>query len=183
MRRCCALLLWMPLIATGCGQEVRYPERPAPKATEVDPNDPIVNGKPMSAWMKDFASSDAETRRLACGFIASPGEKQAVILLLGALKDNSPGVRAAAARGLRKVGKDSTREALPAMVAALRDPDDKVKEYAADAVTDFRFEATAAVPALKEMYRSTNNDVKAAAGRALNHIDVDAAREVGVPAP
>jgi hypothetical protein len=133
--------------------------------------------------MKDLASSDVETRRSACRFIANPGEQKAVILLLGALKDNSPVVRAEAARGLRTVGKESTREALPALIAALRDPDDKVKVAAAQAVTEFRFDAIAAVPALEEMYRSQNNDVRAAAGTALNHIDVEAARKAGVPAP
>ncbi len=182
MRRL-ALLSLVPLLAVGCGQDVRYPDRPAVKATEVDPNDPMLAGKPISSWMKDLASSEVETRRSACVFIANPGEKQAVILLLGALKDNSPIVRVAAARGLKTVGKDSTREALPALIAALRDPDDKVKVAAAEAVTEFRFDATAAVPALEELYRSPNNDVKAAAARALNHIDVEAARKVGVPAP
>ncbi len=183
MRRCCAFLWLVSLIATGCGEKVRYPERPAVKATEVDPNDPIVAGRPLSSWTKDFASSDVETRRSACSFIANKGEKQAVILLLHALKDSSPAVRAEAAIGLRTVGKETTREALPALIAALRDPDDKVKEKAAEAVTEFRYDAITAVPALEEMYRSPNNNVKVAAARALNHIDVEAARKAGVPEP
>jgi len=39
------------------------------------------------------------------------------------------------------------------------------------------------VPALVEMYKSPNGDVKVSAGRALNHIDVEAARKAGVPEP
>jgi HEAT repeat protein len=183
MRRCFALLLSIPL-AAGCGQKVNYPERPSVRAGETSPDGPLIGGKPISVWMKDLASPDEETRRSACKFMASPGEKQAVILLLGALKDDkSPIVRAQAAEGLRLVGKEHTREALPALIAALRDPDDRVKTKAAEAVTEFRYDARLAVPALEELWRSPNNDVKAAAGRALRHIDIDAATNFGVPAP
>jgi HEAT repeat protein len=170
------------LFTTGCGDQTRYPDRPVTQATQPDPNDPIVAGKPLSSWLKDLKSSDAETRRSAAAFIANPGATYAVKPLIGALKDSDPEVRAQAARSLRTVGKD--KEALPALIAVLLDPDDKVKIAAADAVMDYRYDATAAVPALVQLWGvSQNSNVKAAAGRALNHIDVDAARKAGVPAP
>lgn len=182
MRRAFAVLYFLPCLLAGCGDQTRYPERPATKATQPDPNDPLVSGRPVSSWVKDLANPDAETRRSAAAFLANAGPTYAVKPLIGALKDTDAGVRTEAARSLRKVGKD--KEALPALIAVLLDPDDKVKEAAADAVTEYRFEATAAVPALVQLWGvSQNNAVKAAAGRALNHIDVEAACKAGVPAP
>jgi HEAT repeat protein len=182
MRRFIAIVLLVPVLA-GCGREDRYPERPPTKATQPDPNDPLIGGRPLSWWVKELKSPDAETRRSAAAFIASPGEKHAVQPLIGALKDTDAPVRVAAARSLRILGKETARDALPALIAALRDPDDKVKIAAAEAVTDFRFDARAAVPALEEMYKSPSSEVRVSAGRALNHIDVEAARKAGVPPP
>lgn len=181
MRPIIAILFIAPWLLTGCGQQTRYPERPATQATQADPNDPIVSGKPLSSWLKDFKSPDAETRRSACVYIANKGATYAIKPLIGALKDSDPAVRYQAARSLGTVGKD--KEALPALIAALRDPDDKVKVAAGEAVAEYKFDATAAVPALVEMWGSKNGDVKVTAGRALNAIDVDAARKAGVPAP
>jgi HEAT repeat protein len=182
MSRAIAVLSVIPCLLAGCGDQTRYPERPVTKATQPDPNDPMVAGRPLSSWVKDLGSSDADTRRSAAAFLGNPGATYAIKPLIGALKDSDAEVRANAATSLRKIGKD--KEALVALIAVLHDPDDKVKLAAAGAVMEYRYDATAAVPKLVELWGvSQNNAVKAAAGAALNHIDVEAARKAGVPAP
>jgi hypothetical protein len=67
------------------------------------------------------------------------------------------------------------------LIGLLNDPDDQVKLAAGEAVSDYRYDAHAAVPALIQMWQSSNRDLKTVAGRALNRIDPDAARQAGVP--
>ena len=66
MRRCSAVLLLVPLIATGCGQEVRYPARPSVKATEIDPNDPLIAGKQQRGRQNVKRFRPRLLRRLDC---------------------------------------------------------------------------------------------------------------------
>ncbi|MBL8796850.1 MAG: HEAT repeat domain-containing protein, partial [Planctomycetia bacterium] len=90
-------------------------------------------------------------------------------------------VRATAARSLGIVGVD--KESITALTAALRDQDPLVVVASADALQRFKSEAKAAVPTLVELWKGKNNDIRGAAGAALNHIDREAAREAGVPQP
>jgi len=174
------LLVFLP----GCGPA--EPVRPTRDANPPPPtvsNEPMVGGRPLSAWVKELNSNDPNERRSAALFLGNKGALYAVPHLVKASKDPDATVRAAAVRALRTVGTEG-KATLGPLVDALKDEDDEVKGHAADALGDYRFEAKTAVPQLLEIIKITvNNKLRAQAGRALIHIDSDAAQKAGVELP
>ena len=180
----CRSALLVVVVLAGCGPaEVIRPTRDANPPPPTVSNEQMVAGRPLSAWVKELQSKDANERRYAVLTLGNKGATYATPHLLTALKDPDPGVRAAAVRALRTVGKDA-KTTLPALIVALKDEDDEVKGHATDALSDYRSEAKAAVPQLVEIVKITvNNKLRAQAGRALIHIDSDAAQKAGVELP
>jgi HEAT repeat protein len=179
------LLLLLSLVAAGCAEEPARPPRdtspPAPK-TVADPNEPIVAGRPLSAWVKELKGKDPGERRSAALFLGSKGNTFAVPHLIPLLKDSDIEVRDAAARALGRIGPEG-KAAIGPLIEALKDSDDEVKAAAAEALEQYRYAARAAVPALTELVKSKNNKLRAYAGRALIHIDSEAAQKAGVELP
>ena len=81
---------------------------------------------PALGQAKALEDPDPEARRLVIEALAGMGP-EAVNPLIAALKDKSPAVRRATARALGNVGEDA-RAALPALEAAVSDPDESVRD-------------------------------------------------------
>lgn len=81
---------------------------------------------PALGQAKALEDFDPEARRLVIEAVGGMGP-DAVNPLIAALKDKSPAVRRAAARALGNLGADA-RSALPALEAAVSDPDEAVRD-------------------------------------------------------
>lgn len=174
-------VLLLALLPVGCGPTlITAPDVIRPE-TSPDPNDPLLAGKPLSFWKADLKKPSAAARRSAAAALGEPKAKFAAPPLIEALKDQEADVRATAARSLGIIGPD--KDSIAALTTALRDPNPTVVVAAADALMRFKTEAKSAVPTLVELWKGKNNDIRGAAGAALNHIDREAAREAGVPQP
>lgn len=88
-------------------------------------------------------------------------EKTLFPALIKALSDETPGVRQGACKALVRFKSD----AVPYLVAALKDPDVFVKNMAADSLDDIGLPARKAIPALVELATTTDNEKLR--GRAL----------------
>jgi HEAT repeat protein len=87
------------------------------------------------------------------------------------LKGASPAVRNGAAYGIASMG-PAAAAAVPALIEALDDPMPAVRFPVTVALSEIGPAAAAAVPRLKEMMEEDLNDeVAAAAKRAIRHID------------
>jgi HEAT repeat protein len=87
--------------------------------------------------------------------------------------------RCSAARALAAMG-PKAKEAVPALVQALSDPEPLVRDAAAAALGSIGAAATEAVPALIEALEDWNGFVRQAAAKALKMIDPDAAAKKGI---
>jgi HEAT repeat protein len=85
---------------------------------------------PALGQAKALEDADPEARRLVIEAVAGMGAV-AVNPLIAALKDKSPAVRRAAARALGNLGGDA-RSALPALEAAVSDPDETLGKASLD---------------------------------------------------
>lgn len=121
-----------------------------------------------------FKDKDEEKRLYAvkaCGFLG-PLAKPVLAELSQALRtDKSKEVRREAAKSLAKLGRDA-RDAVPALTAALNDPDDTVKIHSLNALAEIGPEARSALPVIdrvgKAAQRSRNEELYEAAMRAWN---------------
>ncbi len=84
-----------------------------------------------------------------------------------ALRNPSPRLRALAARAL---GETRDAAAVPALLEALRDPDDEVRLGAVQALGRIGRTAAPAVPVLREALRDPRPEIRAAAARSLDAI-------------
>jgi HEAT repeat protein len=116
MRR---LLLLAALIVAGCG-----PSGP-----------PLVHGKPVAHWLEVLKRPNALERRKAVQVLGNVGGADPAVLpaLTGAVGDRDAGVRGEAVLALLKMGPPA-REAAPALRAAEKDPDPRVRQYASRAL-------------------------------------------------
>jgi HEAT repeat protein len=90
------------------------------------------------------------------------------------LKADAPSVRNAAAYEIASLG-PSAKAAVPALIAALDDPDPAVRFPVTVALGEIGPEATAAVPRLKQMmFEEINDEIAAGAKRAIRHIQPSA---------
>jgi HEAT repeat protein len=81
---------------------------------------------PALAQAKALQDPDPEARRLVIESLGGMGA-DAVSPLIASLKDKEPSIRRAAARALGNLGSDA-RSALPALEAAVSDPDETVRD-------------------------------------------------------
>jgi HEAT repeat protein len=124
-RRCLSVLLAF-LVAALC----------PPSAGARDDTDPISQGQPLSAWVKDLKSKDPATCRVALRAIGAlgPKAKSAVGPVTKLLADGHPLVIERAAQTLGQIGPEA-KEATGALVKLLRYPDSGVRKAAVEAVT------------------------------------------------
>lgn len=97
----------------------------------ADQDEPRIQGKPLSEWVKGLKSADAQVRLATVQKLAGLGlqAQPAVPALVQVLKDRSPAVRQAAAQAFRGLGPG----AVPALVEALKGKDSELRRGAADA--------------------------------------------------
>jgi hypothetical protein len=90
------------------------------------------------------------------------------------LKAEAPSVRNAAAYEIASLG-PSAKAAVPALIEALDDPDAAVRFPVTVALGEIGPDAAAAVPKLKQMmFEEINDEIAAAAKRAIRHIQPSA---------
>jgi len=131
--------------------------------------------KMVKEGAKKLNSAKAEERQegaeFLVGYIACEDRQQYLPVLLKALKDKDPKIRAKAALGLEKV---QAAEAVPDLVAALDDENADVRTRAAFALGGLGKAAQGAVPALqKARAKATaarNEDDEGSMTSALNEI-------------
>ncbi len=100
-------------------------------------------------------------------------------LLVEALKDPDPDIRAAAAGGLKKMGADA-RVALPALLQALNDKNTYVVAWSVEALGNIGAEAKEAVPELIRLLHPVQEYPRRAAAEALGKMGPDA--KAAIPA-
>ncbi|OGF51133.1 MAG: hypothetical protein A2231_00705 [Candidatus Firestonebacteria bacterium RIFOXYA2_FULL_40_8] len=88
----------------------------------------------------------------------SPMMKNAALALIGVMKNEDAGVRAAAATALGNIGIEY-KESIMALTEALRDKDDDVRLEAVDALGKIGSSAKSAAPFLAQMLKDKNNKV------------------------
>jgi HEAT repeat protein len=115
---------------------------------------------------------DAAVRVAACRALVHLGDRsdRVVAGLAAGLSATDEGVRGTAAEGLREAGKEG-RAAIPALMLALEDPSDAVREQARLALTQM---GVVTVDALRDGANSDSAIVRTAAVQALGGIDPDA---------
>lgn len=116
------------------------------------------------------AKPDAPTERAVVALKRASDDSSIVIALIGRLKDEDAGVRAAAAQSL---GKLEDARAVPALLAAIGDRDPKVRASVAEALG--KFSDPRAVNALSSLLTDSELDVRKQALEALSEY------ESGVP--
>src|SRR5262249_19413967 len=106
--------------------------------------------------------------------------KQAIPLLLQALKDPAAEVRANAAASLGLIGSDA-KAAVPPLIGALEDKDASARTAAAAALGNLGETARAAVPALVRALRDPDRRVGLGAVSSLRQLDADAFLKFALP--
>jgi HEAT repeat protein len=130
-----------------------------PEATAAIPT--LIHVLVYSAKCNDIPQCDWAAQNLAqIGQASAP----AVIDLL---KDPNAPVRARAVRCLAALGAKSSKEALPALLGALKDADPGVRIQAAEGLGGFKSRAIEASAALKLALRDSNLGVRLAASSSL----------------
>jgi HEAT repeat protein len=175
---------------------------PRASAAPID-NDPEYKGRPLSAWLKDLDSRDADARVAALKAVAAlgPAAAAATPALIEALGDRSAYVRRLAADALGAIGPDARAAAVPlarlatdpddrlrwaagealgrlgpeAVNAALTDKDKRARRGAVRLLGDLGPDARSFAAALKKLLADPDAEVRAAAAAALLNVDAAAA--------
>jgi HEAT repeat protein len=107
-------------LAVGCGKEPPT----------------LAGGKPVSHWVQALQDPDARVRKQATAKLGNVGtaDPAALPALTGALQDRSPEVRREAILAVLKCG-PAAREVMPVLTELRqRDPDPRVRSFAARAL-------------------------------------------------
>jgi HEAT repeat protein len=112
----------------------------------------------VSALIATLKDEDRDVRRAAAQALGKIGSEEAVQKLGEALKDGEPLVRETAVRALDIIG-PKAKEAVSALIAALKDENRDVRRAAAQALVDFSERAfyannTVLLPQLREAYKA-----------------------------
>ena len=144
-----------------------------------------AEARPLSDWLADMQSPDAAVRRSAVRALGhlSSGRPRLLPLqaLLSALKDPDPSVRDLAENGLKAQFNCQSpwfavsREEFPTVLAALKNPDQRTRQTAAEILLDtcLRF-STKLSPDLGAALKDDNPFVRRTAATALGHSNEDA---------
>src|SRR5262245_61551859 len=127
-------------------------------AASQEPADPVVDGAPLSYWIKQLGSAKAEERWQAAGHLCRgaslPAAKVAVPALTDALKDKDVRVRKTAAEAIELIG-PAAREAEPAL-RKLVTKDEPAYPAAAAALAGIGAETKTAAPVVIDFIKSTD---------------------------
>ena len=132
-------------------------------------DEPMVNGKPLSAWTDQLKDKDAQKRSEAAQAIAQMGPlgRPAVKPLVALLGDADGGVRFSAASALTAIGPD----AVPPLKDALKDKSADVREMSAFALGEMGPNAKDAADALVAVLKDDKEaPVRRAAAEALGRL-------------
>jgi HEAT repeat protein len=155
MKRLLAVCLGVMVIA-GTGSRASA-QVPPPK------KDPVTA---LSQLLKD--PTNASVRAAAARALTRlPNTKAAIPALIDALKDKDPFVRDNAVDALCVM---APGDVVPSLIRAMRDPDPNSKRRAADAVGRIKYDTVEAWPALMELLKDDNAQVRKAASAALRRV-------------
>jgi HEAT repeat protein len=135
-------------------------------AAAADKQEPSYKGKPLSAWVADLKSGDADTRfdaAIALGRLG-PLAAPAVPDLIRLFKEKDQDVAGAARIALRRIGKP----AVPALLRALADKSEDVADSAKATLSRI---GEPAVGPLLDAIRGPNADLRRRAASALIWMD------------
>src|SRR6516162_6100741 len=120
---------------------------------------------PVTALAQLLKDPDANVRAAAArGLTRLPETKPAIPALIDALKDKDPFVRDNAVDALCVM---TPGDVVPSLIKAMRDPDPNSKRRACDAIGRIKYHTEDAWPALMELLKDDNAQVKKAASAAL----------------
>jgi len=102
---------------------------------QTQAEEPVFDGRPLSAWVSDLKAAAPQTRNAAAYVISGmgPAAKAAVPALIEALDDPVAAVRYPVAVALREIG-PAAAAAVPALRRALNDSSDDVAAMARKAL-------------------------------------------------
>jgi HEAT repeat protein/lysophospholipase L1-like esterase len=146
------------------------------------PAEPGERGENLSAGalVAALTSPEAEERLRAAHALGNVHGGAAVVSALARrLSDESPVVRAAAARSLGQIASEA-RGAAPALVTALNDADEGVRLHAADALVRMHPDPKSCVPALVKILEDKGSPGRGAAARVVGTLGP--AAQIAVPA-
>jgi HEAT repeat protein len=183
-----AALLFLHLVAPSLGsaRDMAVPASSDFKAVSLgdQSNDP-QKGKSLDETLTQLKSPKVEERQKAAQALWAdfnmpalrPEEKASLLTgLLGALKDANSSVRSTVAHALNMlcgVVRAEAKQAVPALVAALRDTDPDVRGEVSGALGGIGPDAKAAVPALVGALKDPDTAVRAKTAWALGAIGSD----------
>ena len=135
-----------------------------------DPNDPVYEKKPLSAWLKQLHDKDPDSRKRAAYAMRDlgPKAKEAVPTLLKMLKeDSSVEPRQWAAYALATVAPKDPVVPRALIEAMQNDAAEKVRSSASYALSNMEPKPTLVIPELKQLLRNKSADVRKNAVEAL----------------
>jgi HEAT repeat protein len=131
------LILLTALALTGCSQLRPVPAPPAAETSSVDDTPSPTRGADVYELLMRVKSTDPHARAAAAQALGRCDDREfswaRVSALVAALKDDNSDVRKEAALALPGINRESQR-AVPALVAALGDRDEKVAHAAAESL-------------------------------------------------
>ncbi|HJZ55559.1 MAG TPA: HEAT repeat domain-containing protein, partial [Gemmataceae bacterium] len=133
-----------------------------------DKKEPEFGGIPLSKWVEQLKSPDAEKRKDAAWAIAriGPAARDAVPALIETLKDEDAHVRWSAAVALAQIT-PAAKDAVPVLIESLKDKEFAIRYRAVVGLGKIGPDAKAAVPALIEALKDEESAIREAAGDSL----------------
>jgi HEAT repeat protein len=128
-------------------------------------SDRAFGGRSAAAWALDLQDPDPQTRERAADafYQIVPHASANVRALLVAMRDSVPGVQAAVANALARIG----REGIPALTEAVSDDHASVRALAIGLLAAKDDTAVVAIPAILPALSDTSADVRTAAVTAI----------------
>lgn len=156
--------------STGTALAAAQKNPPAPAVAEEEP---VYQGKPLSAWVGMLRDADPAFRRQGMQAVVAVGGKASAVTpqIIKALADPDAELRCLAARALANVG-PLAKDAVPALAKALRDDPAKVRMEAAAALREIGPNAKDAIPLLLDALSDSDESVCGRAAGALIEIGV-----------
>jgi HEAT repeat protein len=127
------------------------PDNAAAGKASTDPDNMLVDGRPISAWAKDLKQTDGKLRGKASAAVVKlgPEAKPLVPTLNLLLKNESIELRITGALTIGRLG-PVAKDAIPGLVANLKDPNQRVRLAIIGALGSMGDDAKPALPALRE---------------------------------
>jgi HEAT repeat protein len=165
------LLVWMGMQGGLMAQEPpAKKETPPPK--KAPPKDPVVEGRPLSAWLRQLNEPDALARQRAAAAIARLRGRavSATPTALALLKDQQDLYNRQLGAYLLAYIRPDPNEVAPALVQSLQDPDATVRRQASVALSAMGAKAKGWSKELVELLKSPNADERQLAAFVLGNV-------------